>query len=223
MINVMVFAPHPDDDIIGCGGSMARHVQNGNQVSIVYLTSGEAGSLKYTKAELADIREREAREAAALLGVCQLTFLGMPDGFISYDQKNLVSLVNVIRRQRPDLIYVPHAEDEVHDHQVTWQLVSEACSKAAGPWFQDCPTEPWSTSTILAYEVWTPLQRPSYIEDISDFMPAKLEALRCHRSQLEIIRYDDAIQGLNRYRGVLTSKGQFCEAFMVIKAGGTLC
>ncbi len=223
MKNILVFAPHPDDDIIGCGGSIAKHVQNGNKVSIVYLTSGEAGSLKYTKAELAVIREREAREAAALLRVSQLAFLGMPDGFISHNQENLVAMVNIIRIYKPSLIYVPHAEDAVHDHQVTWQLAAEASSKAAGPWFQDCPAEPWSISTILAYEVWTPLQRPSYIEDISSFMPAKLAALRCHQSQLEMIRYDDAVQGLNRYRGVLTGKGEFCEAFQVIKAGGSLC
>ncbi len=222
MINVVVFAPHPDDDLIGCGGSMAKHVQNGNKVSIVYLTSGEAGSLKYTKLELAGIRESEARNAAALMGISDLTFLGIPDGFIAYNQENLMSLVSIIRTQKPTVIYIPHAEDAVCDHQVSCKLVMEACNKAAGPWFQDCSTEPWSTSTILAYEVWTPLQQVSYAEDISSFMHTKLAALRCHRSQLEMIRYDDAVHGLNRYRGILTGKGQFCEAFQVIRTGGPL-
>ncbi len=222
MINVLVFAPHPDDDIIGCGGSMIKHVQNGNKVSIVYLTSGEAGSLQHSKKELANIRASEARIAAGLMGIKDLTFLGIPDGFITYTQESLMSLVNIIRSQRPAVIYLPHAEDAVCDHQVTCQLVKEACSKAAGPWFQDCTAEPWSTSTILAYEVWTPLQQVSYAEDISDFIESKLAALRCHQSQLEMIRYDDAVQGLNRYRGILTGKGQFCEAFQLIRTGGPL-
>jgi LmbE family N-acetylglucosaminyl deacetylase len=111
----------------------------------------------------------------------------------------------------------------VRDHHFTWQLVIEACTKAAGPWFQDCPTPPWSTSNILAYEVWTPLQQPSYIEDITSFMNDKLTALRCHQSQLEMIQYDEAVEGLNRYRGVMSGQGQYCEAFQVIKIGGPLC
>lgn len=222
MAKILVFAPHPDDDIIGCGGSIAKHIQNGNQLSIVYLTSGESGSLKYSKPELAVIREKEARHASSLMGISDLIFLGMPDGFISYNQGNLMLLVNNIRIQKPDVIYIPHAKDAVLDHQVTHQLVREACNKAAGPWFQDCTAQPWITSTILAYEVWTPLQEVSYVEDISSWIETKLAALRCHQSQLEMIGYDDAVHGLNRYRGILSGKGEFCEAFQVIKTGGPL-
>jgi LmbE family N-acetylglucosaminyl deacetylase len=222
MLKIMVFAPHPDDDIIACGGSMAKYIKQGNQVQVVYLTSGEAGSHKYSKDQLAAIREEEARQAAASLGIKQLSFLRMPDGYISYTQENLLALVNIIREGTPSLIYVPHAQDAVRDHKFTWQLVSEACNKAAGPWFQVCPAPPWSTPGILAYEVWTPLQEPSYIEDISPFMADKLRALRCHQSQLEI-QYDEAVTGLNRYRGVMSGQGQYCEAFKVIKMGGPLC
>ncbi len=223
MLNIMVFAPHPDDDIIACGGSMAKHLRQGNQVQVVYLTSGEAGSHKYSKEELAVIRKEEARRATASLGIKQISFLGMPDGYISYTRNNLLTLVNIIRSERPSLIYVPHAQEAVRDHYFTWQLVIEACNKAAGPWFQDCPAPPWSTSSILAYEVWTPLQQPSYIEDITSFMNDKLTALRCHQSQLEMIQYDEAVEGLNRYRGVMSGQGQYCEAFQVIKIGGPLC
>ncbi len=223
MLNILVFAPHPDDDIIACGGSMAKYIREGHQVQVVYLTSGEAGSHQYKKADLAVIREEEARQAAASLGIQQIRFLGMPDGYISYSRENLLTLVNIIREERPSLIYVPHAQDAVRDHQFTWQLVHEACNKAAGPWFQDCLAPPWSTPNILAYEVWTPLQETSYIEDISPFMLDKLKALRCHQSQLQMIKYDEAVQGLNRYRGVMSGQGQFCEAFQVIKMGGPLC
>ena len=107
MLNIMVFAPHPDDDIIACGGSMAKHLRQGNQVQVVYLTSGEAGSHKYSKEELAVIRKEEARRATASLGIKQISFLGMPDGYISYTRENLLTLVNIIRSERPSLIYVP--------------------------------------------------------------------------------------------------------------------
>jgi LmbE family N-acetylglucosaminyl deacetylase len=95
MSKILVFAPHPDDDIIGCGGSMAKHISQGNRVQVVYLTSGEAGSHKYSKAELAVIREGEARQATASLGIKDVNFLGMPDGFISYTRENLLTLVMV--------------------------------------------------------------------------------------------------------------------------------
>jgi LmbE family N-acetylglucosaminyl deacetylase len=61
---ILVFAPHPDDDILGCGGSMAWHVQQGHQLKVIYLTSGESGSLDFSKDQLAALREQEAWAAA---------------------------------------------------------------------------------------------------------------------------------------------------------------
>ncbi len=217
METIMVFAPHPDDDIIGCGGSIARHIQQGNQVAIVYITSGEAGSLQYQPEELARIREGEASRAAGSLGVTDLTFLHYPDGYLEYDKESLNSIVTMIRTKKPSLVYMPHSNDAVPDHLITHRLVVEGCRRAAGPWFQDCG-EPWMVKNILGYEVWTPLQRIGHSEDISNFIAAKTAALQMHKSQIEYIRYDEAIQSLNRYRGILTGKGDYCECFQLIKA-----
>ena len=65
-MNVLVAAPHPDDDVIGCGGSLIKLTRAGHRIIIVYLTSGEAGSIDHTKEELLLIREREARQAARI-------------------------------------------------------------------------------------------------------------------------------------------------------------
>jgi LmbE family N-acetylglucosaminyl deacetylase len=67
-VQALVVAPHPDDDVIGCGGSIIRHIRRGHTVTVVYMTSGEAGSLVHPKEELRLIREAEAREAASLMG-----------------------------------------------------------------------------------------------------------------------------------------------------------
>lgn len=218
MKKIMVFAPHPDDDIIGCGGSIAHHVAQGNLVSIVYMTSGEAGSLQYPKEDLARIREAEARKAASLLGVSDLIFLKNPDGYIENNQDNLIKIVNLIRDKKPSSIYVPHHNDFSRDHHTTHQLVLEACNRAKGPWFQECAGQPWSVDNILGYEVWTPLQETAYSQDITPFMDIKLTALQQHQSQLESIQYDEAIKGLNRYRGIMTGQAAYCECFQVIKA-----
>src|SRR5215203_5449897 len=82
MVNVLVLAPHPDDEAIGCGGTLIRHAKQGDRVTAVFLTSGELG-LKHLAPDLAwSIREREAQEAARVLGLADLRFLRCPDWFL---------------------------------------------------------------------------------------------------------------------------------------------
>ncbi|NLK51844.1 MAG: PIG-L family deacetylase [Syntrophomonadaceae bacterium] len=214
---VLVFSPHPDDDLIGCGGSIAKHIGQGDLVTVVYMTSGEAGSLHYSKSDLARIREAEAAKAAAVLGLTDLIFFQRPDGYLNYNRENLIPIINLIREKQPNLVYLPHKNDLHKDHIRTYELVMEACTRASGPWFPECEGQPWSVDIILGYEVWTPLSEVSYIEDITSFMDLKVEALKQHKSQIQDIRYDEAIRGLNRYRGIMSGKGEYCECFQVIK------
>jgi len=216
---VLVFAPHPDDDIIGCGGSIAKHIQQGREVTVVYMTSGESGSTTCPKIELAKIRTEEAVQAAKILGLGEqdLVFLGKPDGYLLYSKDNIIELITLIRDKRPNLVYMPHQNDLHKDHVVTHELAAEACRRSGGPWFQECTGQPWNVENILGYEVWTPLQELSYIEDISDYMEIKLEALNQHESQLRDIQYEEGIKGLNQYRGIMTGKGNYCECFQVMR------
>jgi len=216
MEKLLIFAPHPDDDIIACGGTIASNIAQGNKVAIVYLSSGEAGSLSHSPAELIDIREEEATRAAALLGVTELLFLHIPDGYICWGKEIIDSLVSIIRAQHPTMVFLPHAGEAVRDHRQSSHLVLEACQRAAGPWFPACG-EPWPVDKVMAYEVWTPLSQYNLAVDISDFMQIKLAALREHKSQLAAIAYDEAVQGLNRYRGLTSGVGQYCECFQLIK------
>ena len=218
MKKIMIFAPHPDDDILGCGGSIARHTAKGNQATTVFMTSGESGSLSIPCDELASIREDEARQASALLKVDETVFLRNPDGYLEFKRDNLVKLITLIRSKKPDTVYLPHINDANEDHRITNKLVLEACRRSAGPWFRECPGDPWDVRTILAYEVWTPIQEVSYFEDITAYIGEKLDALRLHASQLKEIRYDDAVLALNQYRGIMSGKGRYCECFQIIKA-----
>ena len=103
-MNILVVAPHPDDDLIGCGGSMIRHLRNGHPLTVAYMTSGDAGSLRHTKEDLTEIRERETRQAAKILGINELIFLRNADGYLQYNQNNLVRLINLIREKKPEII-----------------------------------------------------------------------------------------------------------------------
>jgi LmbE family N-acetylglucosaminyl deacetylase len=217
-MKILIFSPHPDDDVIGCGGSIAKHIKQGAEVSVVYMTSGDSGSLKYTKEELARTREEEARRASEILGIKNIFFLRNADGYLEYSRENLIALISLIRREKPQIVYMPHALDAHEDHRQTSKLAAESVARAAGPWFQECEGDPWSVDTALCYEVWTPLQEVSYVEDITEVIETKIQALQQHKSQVADISYDEAVKGLNRYRGAMTGKGTYCECFQVLKA-----
>ncbi len=183
--HTLVFSPHPDDDVIGCGGTITKRVAEGKRVAVVYMTSGEgAGS--------AAVREREARKAARHLGVHKVKFLRFPDGGLSMHRRFLGAVLSAIEELRPSVIYSPHGDDGHSDHQVTYRLVTQALQSMPG-----------YTPIHLKYEVWTPLVQVGHLEDISGFMSQKLAALRMHVSQVSQIAYQDAIEGLNKFRGVM--------------------
>lgn len=214
---VLVFAAHPDDDIIGCGGSLAKHVKLGNQISVCYLTSGESASLSQSKKELAGVREEEARNAAQTIGFNDLTFLRNPDGYLEHNPHTLKKIVELIREKQPNVVYVHHQFDAHQDHRTTFQLVRESLGRASVPIFQEYKGDPWSAETVLAYEVWTPLQDFEYVEDISEFIDQKMAALKKHESQIKNFRFEAAFEGLARYRGEMTGKGKHCEVFKIMK------
>lgn len=215
-MNVLVFSPHPDDDLIGCGGSIIKHVQAGHHVSIIYMTSGNAGSRKYSKSELGTIREAEATEACKLLGVTDLYFLRNDDGYLEESRDNFVQVINHIRSIKPAVVYLPHEADGHPDHMMTHQIAMKAIGRASGPWFQETDGEPWTTGTILAYEVWTPLQSPNYFEDTTTVINQQIEALQQHKSQIDDIAYDQMVRGLGSYRGMMSGKDHYAEAFQVL-------
>ena len=216
---VLVFAAHPDDDVIGCRGSLAKHVEQGNKVSVCYMTSGDSGSLDYAKEKLARVREDEAKRAAEVIGFQDLVCLRNPDGYLEFNESNLKKLGELTRKKQPNVIYVHHQSEGHQDHRTTYQLVTESAGRAGGPWFQECKGKPIDR---LAYEVYPPLSEFNYVEDISEFIDKKVAALRKHESQIKNIRYDEAAEGLARYRGAMTGKGKYCEVFRIINASNVL-
>ena len=216
-MNILVIAPHPDDDVLGCGGSIVNHRKNGDVVSVVYITSGESGDATVSKTDLAQTREQEAIQGQKILDVTDTTFLHQPDGGVIINPEILRKMTELIRAKKPNLVYLPHQKDAHKDHRTTYEIGMEAIYRAGAHAFQEYSGVPFTVDTILAYEVWTPLTAFSYVENISDSIEQKIKALSQHKSQLANVPYDEAIKGLNRYRGALTGKGIFCECFDVIK------
>src|SRR3954453_21298189 len=108
-MNVVVIAPHPDDESIGCGGTLRLHTLKGDHVTAVYLTSGEFGLKQMPPAEACLTRETEARKAAKILGLADPLFLRFPDWQLADHLETAArSLAPLLKRASPEMIYVPH-------------------------------------------------------------------------------------------------------------------
>lgn len=214
---ILSFGAHPDDIEIGCGGTEYQLIQQDYEVTHVYITSGEAGSQTIPKHELAALREKEALQSAACLGVKRVEFLRANDGFTSFTEAQRIQVINLIRAVQPDIIFVHGACDSFPDHQIVHQLVMGAITAAAGPWFQETTGNPWSVKQVYGYEVWHPIQHYQLAINITASIEAKMEALSCFTSQIVPTRYDEAFRGLARYRGVMSWVGEYAEVFEVIK------
>jgi len=205
---VMVFSPHPDDDVLGCGGAILTHVSLGHRVIIVYMTSGEAAYWPEGSEKLALLREIEAKKAAAQLGVSECIFLRAADSALRNSAEEMISNVgDLFETYSPNLVYMPHRLDGHDDHAMTHTIVIEA-RKA-----QLQKKEVVKTICFLGYEVWTPLQHITHICNIQNYMAQKLNALREHVTQITYVDYVTAVEALNTYRGIMHLHGSFAECF----------
>lgn len=202
-MNILVIAPHPDDEAIGCGGAICKHVDAGDLVHAVFLTSGEQG-LKHLECGAAcKVREAEAAAAAQVLGLAGTHFLRQPDWTLGNAiAPAAAALVPVLVKLQPHIIYAPHPGEWHPDHKAAVAILLEALARAAV-----APRE------IRGYEVWTPMSEFQVTLDISAVMPRKLAAIRCHESQFAELDYAQAAQGLNAYRGAMATRTAYAEVF----------
>jgi len=204
MSRILVLSPHPDDESIGCGGTLRGRVEDGDTVRVVFLTSGEKGGHGRSEAETMRRREQEARAAAAILGLSQLEFWREPDGGLRATAGAVRKLRGLLKTFRPDTVYVPHDREMHPDHRGAARLLRAALAGSRGP-----------RPDVLMFEVWAPLQRLDEIIDISRHMETKLRAVRAYGSQCAVVGFVEAVRGLNRYRGEMHSwpGGDYAEVF----------
>jgi LmbE family N-acetylglucosaminyl deacetylase len=211
---IVVLAPHMDDEIIGCGGTLYKHILKGATVTVVYLTDGRyGGKLPQHPAgeqsgrqetSLVAIRRREAMLAMKTLGIQHGIFLDAEDGLLSSAQglpKKVTQILNLIQ---PHLVYLPFFLEEHPDHRAATQILLDA-TEGTGLAFDCC-----------GYEVWTPLF-PNCLVEINEAVGMKEQALRRYQSQLLGNDYLHASLGLNAYRSIALSEkdGGFVEAFFL--------
>jgi len=206
-VNVVIIAPHPDDEAIGCGGTALRHADRGDRVVTVFLTSGELGLKSFPIDEARQTREGEARSAAAVLGATDCHFLRLADWGCDDQIELAASLLHaILDAERPGIVYLPHPADDHPDHRASLPIVQRALER------------PGFVPELRGYEVWSPLASHDLVEDISAVFDRKMAGIAAYKSQLAQFRYDRAAEGLNRYRGALAGRCDYAEVFAVLEA-----
>ena len=204
--SVLVFAPHPDDEIFGCGGAIMRHIAEGVPVHVVILTDGAFCADDAERQALAETRKAESRAAAKLLGYPEPEFWHLPDRGIEYGEALIERLMQTMDAHQDDLlVYAPSLREMHPDHRRLAMAVVEAVRRLDGH------------HRLAMYEVSIPLQQPNFLLDISDLLDRKQAAMSCFVSQLKLQRYDEHILALNRYRSyTLTKETVAAEAYQLV-------
>jgi LmbE family N-acetylglucosaminyl deacetylase len=202
---VLVVAPHPDDESLGCGGLIALHTRARQSVHVLFVSDGSAShpnSSSFPPKELARLREREALAALRELGLddSAATFLKLPDGRLPFPDdegfpKAVAAVASFLRHADFDSILVPWRRDSINDHRATWHIVQTSLSAAM------------KTCRLFEYPIWawtddadvpSPDEVTVWRLDIKAARRAKSRATACHLSQVTDLIKDDPGRRLSR-------------------------
>ncbi len=203
---MLVLAPHPDDEAIGCGGALLKHFKNEDQVKILYLTDGSLGfkdGFKPSTAEkkqMAIAREEEAKKLQNF-GQADQVFLRYPDSRLSLTNSLINYLTQELKSFHPDVIYTPYLLDTLNDHNITSVALGICLEKA------EVDSEVWQ------YEVWSPGFCNTYL-NIDDVQSKKMELIKIYKSQLKSRDFTKAAEGLSAYRAMIFGKSKYAEAYL---------
>lgn len=202
----LILAPHPDDEVFGCGGTIMRHVMQGDPVKVIIVTDGSHGVKGADKAAYVLQRQDESRAAAAVMGCPIPDFWGLPDRGIEYGEKWVIQVIDAISRHRAEVVYAPSIFEMHPDHRALAMIAIEAVRRIGDP------------VQLAMYEIGVPL-RPNRLLDITYLRNRKREAMACFSSQLQRQNYIDHIEALNRFRTYTLPAGvQAAEAYYLVSA-----
>jgi bacillithiol biosynthesis deacetylase BshB1 len=183
-VDLLAIAAHRDDVELSCGGTLIKAADAGYSTAVLDLTQGETG----TRGS-AELRAREASQAAEILGLAARENLGLPDAAIENTPATRALLATHIRRFAPRVVIAPAAEGRHPDHRITAQLVRDACFIAGLAKVEPSVPKHRPHKILHAVTHRQDFVKPTFVVDITDQFERKMEAVRCYASQ-----FDEAIQ-----------------------------
>lgn len=216
---VLVVAAHPDDEVLGCGGTMARHTAEGDNVYALFMTNGVSARQGVNSDDVYG-RNEAAEKACKVLGVKEYIYNDFPDNRL--DTIALLditqSIEKVISDIQPEIIYTHHNGDLNIDHRRTHEAVITACR----PQPNFCVKEIYSFEVLSATEWNSPNINqfiPNYFVDVSSYIEKKLEAITAYSDEMRDnphSRSDSHLEALAKHRGNTVGM-YYAEAFSLIR------
>ena len=217
-MKILVFAPHPDDEILGVGGTIAKKTHEGHQVFVCVVTKGVAPLFDE---DVVNAFQDKCREADRLLGVEETFFLDFPAVMLeTVPRYELNKKINdLVQKIKPDEVYIPHRGDMQIDHK----MVVDACMVALRPKYEHVIKRVYAYETLseTGWDIPNIVNDfiPTVYEDISGFLSNKIEAMKLMDTQLGEFpnaRSIGAVDALARHRGA-TVNCRAAEAFSLIR------
>lgn len=217
-MNILVIAPHADDEIIGVGGTILKYIADNHSVYVCIVTKGYEPL--FSK-ELIDVIFKESKECHNYLGIKETFYLNLPASLVETVNRNELNekLLQLIDKLEPDMVFIPHYGDMQKDHQ----LIAEATMVALRPKYRHKVKAIYSYETLSETEWSIPHISNSFLPnvycDISDYLHDKLEAMKVYHSQLAQFPHPrslTAMEALSKYRGS-TINVSAAEAFSLIR------
>lgn len=214
----LVIAPHPDDEVLGCGGTIRKLSSSGTEVVVLVASRGKKGL--YSEEKIRNVRS-QAIEAHKLLGVKETIFFDFPAPELDLVSVSELSsaLSGTIKEKRPDTVFLPHRGDIHHDHRAVFNAGLVASRPVNG-----CSVKNIFTYETLSETEWAPpfgddAFIPHLFVDITEEFRIKTEAMKCYVSQIRNFpnpRSVKSLHALANYRGG-TVNATYAEAFMIIR------
>jgi LmbE family N-acetylglucosaminyl deacetylase len=226
-LRVLALMPHPDDIEILCAGTLLRLKGSGCELHFATMTAGDKGSVALAQTEISIVRREEARQSATRAGAKSYTCLEFLDLEIVFDNDSRRRVAALLRRIDPDILFTTPPVDYMFDHEITSNLVRDACFNAAVKNYptndDEAPTgkiphlyysDPIGGRDLFGVDI-----PPHFLVDISAQMDRKVEMLACHNSQRAWLQrqhgMDDYIESMRRWaqdRGALAGI-EYAEGF----------
>lgn len=180
-LDILAIGAHPDDVEMSCGATLAKEIAKGKKVGILDLTRGELG----TRGS-AEIRDKEATNAAEILGIHMRHNLKFADGFFINNAASKLEIIKIIRKYRPEIVLCNAVDDRHIDHPKGSRLVSEACFLSGLRKIESIHEgnhqHEWRPKHVYHYIQWKDIT-PDVVVDVTGFMDIKMKAIFAYKSQ----------------------------------------
>ena len=219
-MKVLVIAPHMDDEVLGCGGTIVRHVDVGHHVTVC-IVANRAYDHKYIP-KLIDREKASCQKAQEILCYQGLIFLDLPDEQLDHSQIDIITpLEKVLSDCKPDSVYIPHRGDLHQDHRAVFEAVRVICR----PLSQHCPATlrvfevPSSTDQVPVKSEWP--FHPNFYVNIESSLDRKIKAMECYSEEIRDFPHPRSSKGLRIYaqkRGMEIGM-KAAETFIILRDG----